>query len=253
MKLVAICSFEDTVGTIPAGAEFEAEDTRAGQLVALRKAVKAGTRLVWPDLQWLGASVVVIGSGPSLTEEDCAAVRAWRQESPALRKVIAVNLSYLKAPWADILYACDSRWWEKFHARALTGFAGQLWTQDEYASRQFHLNYVKSETGQGLNRKPGTINQGENSGFQALCLAYLGGAARAILLGFDMRDSKRNELHWHTDYPHPLHSFPNYEVWIQHMERLAKDLKGRMEVMNATRRTALTCFPRVPLEEALLT
>jgi hypothetical protein len=58
--------------------------------------------------------------------------------------------------------------------------------------------------------------------------------------------------HWHPDHPGRLHTFPNYAVWIGNFNQLAVDLKRvGMVVINATRRSALECFPKVPLEKAL--
>ena len=55
---------------------------------------------LWPD-----ATVVCIGSGPSLTAEDVDYCRGRA-------KVIAINNAYQLAPWSDVLYACDGAWWD---------------------------------------------------------------------------------------------------------------------------------------------
>ena len=48
------------------------------------------------------------------------------------------------------------------------------------------INQLKSVAQPGLSRTQGVIHQGKNSGYQALNLAYLLGAKRILLLGYDM-------------------------------------------------------------------
>jgi len=67
---------------------------------------------------WPGATVACLASGPSLTRADVALVRA--QGLPT----IVVNTTYQMAPWADVLYACDAKWWA--WQQGAPGFRGQL-------------------------------------------------------------------------------------------------------------------------------
>ena len=53
---------------------------------------------------WVDETAVCIASGPSLTQADVDYVRGKA-------RVIVVNNGYLLAPWADVLYAADARWW----------------------------------------------------------------------------------------------------------------------------------------------
>jgi len=250
-RLVALRNLDIGVGTIADGQEFVADCERTAlQLVSEGAAAPVGQRLYWDALPWRGASVVVIASGPSLTVEDCEAVGAWRNGRD--RRVIVVNNSYQRAPWADVLYACDGRWWNAFYQK-LDSFAGQLWTQDEVAAKKWtRLHLVRSETKPGLGKRIGVINQGANGGYQAVGLAYQVGAARIVLLGFDVGADAVGRSHWHGDHPRPMHSVPQYEIWAANFVRLAWGLAEMgVVVRNASRRTRLTCFPRVKLDEAL--
>lgn len=252
MKLVAVEPIHEGVGTIMPGQDFCADDDLASKLLKSGKAVKQGERLVWANLYWPGSTVLVIASGPSLTKEDCNFGEAWHRRNEDHRAIV-VNTSYQLARWADVLYACDGRWWNEFYHRVVSEFTGELWTQDKNAAMKFpKLKLIESENGQGLNKRPGTINQGSNGGYQAVGLAYLAGAAKIILLGFDMREDKGRQ-HWHLDHPGRLHSFANFSIWIQHFRRLAVDFQKvpNFQVVNATRRSDLDCFPKVALEEAL--
>jgi Uncharacterized Rossmann fold enzyme len=100
---------------------------------------------------------------------------------------------------------------------------------------------------------PSAIHTGKNGGFQALHLAVLFGASRIVLLGYDFQ-ATGNKSHWHGDHPPGLsNSRRRYGQWLQPLQQLARDIKtrGGIEVLNATRETAIECFPRVELQEAL--
>lgn len=250
MKLVALRNLDIGVGTIAEGQEFVAGDERTAlRVIAEGGAARADERLYWDALPWRGSTVVVIASGPSLTVEDCELVGRWR--NGADRRAMVVNNSYQLTPSADVLYACDGRWWTAFYPK-LGEFAGQLWTQDEVAAKKYErLHLVRSETKPGLNRRVGFVNQGANGGYQAVSLAYQAGATKIVLLGFDMGNAG-HRTHWHGDHPRPLLSYPQYEAWIRNFGVLAKDLKAMgVEVVNASARTKLDYFPQVRLEEAL--
>lgn len=103
----------------------------------------------------------------------------------------------------------------------------------------------------GFHKSPDTINGGGNSGYQAVHLAATFGAARIILLGFDMQRTG-GKHHWHGKHEGRLVNGVGFPFWIRNFGPLAKDLAARgIEVVNCTRETALECFPRMPIEQAL--
>jgi len=86
------------------------------------------------------------------------------------------------------------------------------------------------------------IGGGGNSGFQAMNLAVKQGATRLLLLGFDFRGA-----HWFGQHPAGLGnpSDSTMQRWVACMETAAKQLSDRgVEVVNCSRDSALTCFPR---------
>jgi hypothetical protein len=252
MKLRAMRRIEHEVGAIQEGQEFNAPVEHALRLIESGDAVTPETRVPWLPLHWADSTVVCVASGPSITAEDCAMVMAWRVADLTHHRVIVINTTYQLLPWADVLYACDERWWGMYYDRVRVSFAGQLWTQDEVAARRHTmLMRVRSEDRTGLSKVPGVIHDGENSGYQAVGLAYMAGAKRIILLGYDMQDHGTLS-HWHGDHPKPLKAFPRFECWIRNFKTLANDLRSmNVDVVNATRRTALNCFPQLSLEAAL--
>lgn len=206
----------------------------------------------WNGLMWDSATVCILASGPSLTEEQCAAVANWR-DGPGRRRVIAINTTFQRAPWADVLYACDGRWWDMYFAEVKEKFLSLsgLWTQDVAAEKKYGIHLIRSERLPGLGKKPGIINQGASSGYQALNLAWQAGATKVILLGYDAREVNK-QAHWHGDHPPEIKSGSPYAQWIKNFVQLAEDLKqSGCKVINATPGSAISAFPRATLDEAL--
>jgi len=187
---------------------------------------------------WDGETVVCVATGPSLDKRDLAYIRG---RCP----VIAINDSHRLAPWADVLYGCGGQWWDWHHG--VVEFEGARWTQDERAAHTYGLNYIKGEAGHELSKHPDIIHHGHNSGFQAINLAYHFGARRIVLTGFDMKFSDTNQSHWFGDHPDGKRS--NYDLMMPSFESLAK--QNLIEIINCTRDTALTMFPRCAITEAV--
>lgn len=168
--------------------------------------------------------------------------RSWR--------VLVVNCTHQLVPWADALYAGDLQWWERYHERTRE-FAGEKWTWNEAAAVRFGLRRVRRAEGEGLCRTRLQVNSGGNSGYQAVNLAYHFGARKVVLLGFDMH--RKAGGHWHGEHEGMLSAPANHlPVWRRAFHRLAFDLRAEgVQVVNATEGTALECFPRMPLAEAL--
>jgi hypothetical protein len=154
------------------------------------------------------------------------------------------------ALWADVLYACDGDWWDKYIGDVLLRFKGELWTQDVPASSKYGLNRIVGDKADGLGKDK--VHYGANSGYQAINLAYLFGARKIIILGLDCKRGPNGESHHHGDHPSGLNKEMPIKTWLKNFPKLAEDLKIEgVEVINATRDTALECFNKVNLEEAL--
>lgn len=135
------------------------------------------------------------------------------------------------------------------HKTAKQEFNGELWTQDELSWVRYGINRIEGKHADGLGRD--AIHYGGNSGYQAINLAYLLGAARIVLLGYDMGKTG-GKSHWHGDHPGDLNQQLPIHLWLSKFPTLADDLKREgVSVANATRETALDCFDRLSLEQAL--
>lgn len=154
------------------------------------------------------------------------------------------------APQADLMYACDGAWWDTHH-EATQAFAGERWTQDLKAAQRYGLHHITSRREHGLSRTPGVIHQGGNSGYQAIDLMVQMGCTRILLLGFDMQKTG-GKAHWFGNHPGNLHKASPFKDFIKNFERMAVDAAGLgIEIINCSRETALTCFPRARLKDVL--
>lgn len=94
------------------------------------------------------------------------------------------------------------------------------------------------------------FNAGGNSGAGAISLAERFGARRIILLGYDCGYAANGKRHWHGDHPEKLGNAVSMPKWAGQFKEMAGHL-GNCEIINASRRTALSIWPRVELEQAL--
>ena len=189
---------------------------------------------------WEGETVAILASGPSMSQE--VADEVARREL----RTIAINTTFQLAPWADILYACDSQWWER-HWKHARGFGGLKVTIEPSALKPELLTLKNNTIGgfTGFDPNPDSLKSGQSSGYQAICIAAHTGTRRIELHGFDMR-SIENRHHWHGVHPSPLrnHGESQYAKWIKNFETLVPEMKKRgIEVVNCTPGSALKCFP----------
>lgn len=200
--------------------------------------------------RWVGETVIVMATGPSFR----------RPEAIGDCKVIAVNDAYKLFPEADILYACDERWWEVNIAQVRETCKAERWSSHSSrknhddkirASKLFDLWLVGAQHASSFCLDGSTIHYGGNSGFQAINLALLFGAKRVLMLGFDMMLDENKNVHYFGNHPAPLHTNHNFWEWIGIMNEAAARLPSDIEIINCSERTALTCFPRMSLQEAL--
>ena len=203
---------------------------------------------------WSGP-VVVIATGPSLTKEQVERVRISGVPT------IAINDVYLWAPFADIVYFADAKWWKWQTERAdrvepWKAFAGQRCTihTTGHMTDDPGCHILRNARKEGLSVNPEEICTGSNSGYQGMNIATLAGGDPVILLGFDMRahGGKGEKPVHHFFGDHPDGTMPPYAMLISRFKTgaiAAKELGIR--ILNATPGSALDCFDRVELESVL--
>ena len=202
---------------------------------------------------WPGETVVVMASGPSMTQEQADYVK-----ESACRSIV-VNTTYKLAPWADILYAADRWWWQHydcapdfFGIRVGVGWRFKIdkpivgWPHSEEAKKVFLVGITEHE---GLElENPSGLCGGGNSGYQAVNLAVRLGAKRIVLLGFDLKE----KCHWHEEHQGRATGYWNYEKWAKNFDTMVEPLNELgVEVINCSPDSAIEAFEKRDLEEVI--
>lgn len=188
-----------------------------------------------------GSTIVCLASGPSLTPDDVDRCRGYH--------AIAINDSYRLAPWAVALMASDASWWE--HHQGVPEFRGRKYCLKEAPSGEWGVETLVMTGRDGIETAPTGLRSGSNSGAAAINLAVHFGATRVLLLGYDMQPA-RGRTHWFGDHPVPLRRNSPYGAFMEKFALMVEPLAELgVTVVNCSRETALECFPRQPLEEAL--
>lgn len=210
---------------------------------------------------WEGETVVCIASGPSLTAEQVELARGRA-------KVIVVNDNYLIAPWADLLYFADLKWydwhlqglpkswpWASFSAEqvraSFAGFAGAKVSIGDISSKMSNSVFVLKNYGvEGLSEDPSGLRTGMNSGYQAVNIAVLAGAKRVLLLGYDMKFSG-NRSHSHNGHPVQMPAEAYLKYGLRFSSMLPQLNKLGVEVINCSPDSSIGCFKREDVGKAL--
>lgn len=160
------------------------------------------------------------------------------------------------APWADMLYFADVRWWRWHREREeYKRFAGVKVTIDggdrSAVDSEPELFWLHNHGGSGISTKPNGLMTGQNGGYQAINIAVLAGAKRVLLLGYDMKLGKSGKSHFFGDHPIKTDA-ATFSAMLQNFPTMLKPLKALgVEVINCTPDSALRCFPLHALESLL--
>lgn len=193
--------------------------------------------------RYSGATIVCIGSGPSLTTADLVKCIG----SP----IVAVNDSYQATvgPPPVAIFAADAAWWARSpdacRRDTLKYCLSPAWVDGTAGVRTL------VRTGQrGLECDPTGLRSGGHSGYAAINLAYHLGAATIVMLGYDMQPAEDGAHHYFGEHPDGSH--PRYQQWLWLYGGLTEALaREDVRLINASRRTAIQGVPRVALEEVL--
>lgn len=207
--------------------------------------VNARTQAPLPEVPVLcpGGTVVCVASGPSLTAADVEYCRGKAT-------MIVVNDSWRLAPWADALMASDGAWWR--HYNGVPDFRGLKFSLEHSAGIYPDVCVLKNTGDSGIEPERTGLRTGRNSGAAAINLAIHFGARRILLLGYDMGAVSEARSHWFGSHPRGLRGDSPYSLFRQKIAEMTQPLRAAgVTVINCSRATALTCFPRQTIEEAL--
>ena len=175
-------------------------------------------------------TVVVLASGPSLTQEDV--------DKTAYLPCIAVNSTWKIARHSAVLFAGDITWWVN-EAESVDIPAKRVSLSYD-AEREFDAERFVSKIWK---------RNDYNSGCIAIEYAVVHGADRVLMLGFDC--SVKNGIHHHGRHARSKNPNPaKCEIWKAHFRRL-RDTYPAANIVNCSHYTELDIFPLVPLDDAL--
>lgn len=224
--------------------QFRLNQTNKLQLNNKDHLQKRQSKPAWKiDPIWKGETVYIIGGGPSLLNFNWGLL--------AGKKTIAINKAILSLPSADILYWTDSRVYG-WYKTEIDKFKGLKITIRDHVSYPNDVKILKKGDKYGLCEDGTTLSHGNNSGYAAINLAYLLGAKKIVLLGYDMKNNG-TQSHYHDGYPVPLTADSVYkEQFIPGFEILANLLKEKdIKVYNASIKSSIMVWPKITHEMAL--
>jgi hypothetical protein len=170
-------------------------------------------------------------------------------------------------PDLALLYGCNEGFWVHYWQEGLREYPAPKWTTNKAAAERFGLNWIAEKFALGLSSDPRIVHHGHGSGYTMLNLAYLMGASRIVLLGYDCKyapdyNGKNLEVgsgprhYWKEsggEYPSALQHWPTASVkrgvhieLVELYRSVAK--QGAVEIVNCTPDSAIDCFPRCDIE-----
>lgn len=196
---------------------------------------------------WDNDDCIIIGGGPSVNFIDLECLRH--------KRVLAVNCAYRKTLWADVMFFGDPGW-HKAYGQKLNEFGGLVVTRQIECRDMPGIRVVRfTDARFGISTQRDLLIWNKSSGACAINLAYLLGAGRIILVGFDMK-VVNGEANYHKLYPRKCNARAKVDNrWKRFLEpfpAIKKDLDAlAVPCLNATPDSALTAFPMVKLEDVL--
>jgi hypothetical protein len=196
---------------------------------------------------WSNDFCIIIAGGPSAKDYDY-------QNFRDAGKFIVVNNSWALAPWADVILCADGRWWG-FYYQDIKELPAIKVTLDQATAThypQVHLLKLIRSKRTLLVDEPGTVGLLGNSGSYALNLAVQFKCKKIILCGFDFHIN--NGMHWHGKHVKGLNN--PLAVRLEHWRKLLDHEAGTLqklgvEVINASKISALQKYPKISLGETL--
>jgi hypothetical protein len=209
-----------------------------------------------PGAPWAGRTVFCLASGDSLrrlSPEQWAGIAAMQRGGAV---VYSVNSSYKTAlaggVTSDAIFFTDMNWFEANEA-FVRSFPGRVFCVSRRARTACDkVERLDNVTRHDFARRP-PMRDGRSSGHRAVSSAIMMGAARVVMLGYDMRvDPVSGRSHCHDDYQHTegrtayeREFIPSFNGW--HRDALAVGC----EVVDCTDGGMLTEFPKVALDDLL--
>jgi hypothetical protein len=197
--------------------------------------------------EWPGETAFIVGGGPSVLGHDLETLRG--------RRVIVINSSIHAAPWADVLYFGDWRWWNESENRAaVAAFGGRVVTTSQMVSGDPKVLVCRKIKPPGLATARDSLMQKWTSLTAATNLAahLVGRGGTIVWLGADGKAAPDGRT-WH----HKPHRWPpkpeRYDRHRADIATMVGPLRGMgITLLNASPSSAYAdLWPVVDLQEVL--
>ncbi len=195
------------------------------------------------EREWAGECCFIVAGGPSVLAQAVERLRGHR--------VIAINSSWSRVPFAEFLFFGDARWFDLHRDQVVNEFAGRIATCAKGVAHSRVL-LLRRQPPPGLALEPDAVALQWTSTSGAMNLAVHLGAARVVLLGVDGRLAEDGRTHHHAPHPWDLrHGWADKQR--DELASLVAPLAARrVEVLNASPGSAVPYWPSISFEEALL-
>lgn len=190
--------------------------------------------------EWNGERCFIVAGGPSVAGIDLRPLRGQR--------VIAVNSSWSRAPFADLLFFGDARWWHHYRDEVLIGFPGRIASSARGIGHP-RVRRLRASNLPGLAAEPDTVAIRRTSAGAAINLAVHLGVADIVLLGLDNRTDAAGRTHHHARHPWDLRTdcFADQRAELEGIAAALRHLG--IGVTNASPDSALPFWPKMQLSE----
>lgn len=196
--------------------------------------------------EWKNERAFLVCGGPSVASQDIDALRG--------RRVMVVNSSCYRVPFADILFYGDERW-ELENRSAVKTFPGRV-ISSTYGDQ--HCNYIEflrrprpADTPPGLSLDPSQAWLRHTSVRGAINVLCHLGVSEIVTVGLDGGPDEAGRTHHHSPHPWGL----NKDIWALQREELshvATDLAARgVKLLNASPGSHIPFWPIVNLEDVI--
>lgn len=203
-----------------------------------------GFLTITPD--WAGETAFLICGGPSVKLADLETLRG--------RRVMVVNSSCYRVPWADILFFGDERW-ELENRAAVKAFRGRVISASHGDVHCSYIDFLRrptpGNTPVGLSADPGSVWLRHSSVRGAINVLGHLGVSTIVTLGLDGGPDATGQTHHHAPHPWGL----NKDIWTLQREELAHvapALAARgVTLLNASPGSKIPFWPIVRLEDVV--
>lgn len=189
--------------------------------------------------------VYIIGTGPSLKNFDFNLLKD--------KNTCTLNDAIYFVPNPKMAVFYDPQWFDEQKPFLNYRYYAKLFTCNFYTfdrtprhESKFPVIYYKIGGTNGICRKPGHVNTGNNVCHLAINICIEQGYKEIILIGIDMTYDKKRYF-----YGHGKGTPGDYHMQIANFEQIHRELLPGERIINANEQSIIKCFPIINREKAI--